>query len=187
MHTEIWLVRHGETEWSKSGQHTSRTDLPLTEEGERRATALGRLLSGHKFNAVFASPMRRARDTARLAGFSPEILEDLREWDYGKYEGLTTHQIQETDPGWSIWTGAVPQGESGAQVAARADHMIERAVAAGGLVAMFAHGHILRVLGARWLAQPAEAGKYYALSTATISMLGYEHEQRVLKCWNQAT
>jgi probable phosphoglycerate mutase len=185
MHTEIWLIRHGETEWSKSGQHTSRTDLPLTEEGEKRAAALGRALAGRTFGKVFASPMKRARDTARLAGFDPEILEDLREWDYGQYEGLTSAQIHETCPGWTIWNGATPGGETGAQIAARTDRVIERAVSVGKPVALFAHGHVLRVLGARWLGMAAEAGKYYALSTATMSVLGYEHEQRVLKVWNQ--
>jgi broad specificity phosphatase PhoE len=186
-HTEIWLIRHGETEWSKSGQHTSRTDLPLTAEGERRAGDLKRFLGGRAFAAVYASPMQRALNTCKLAGFSPEVLNGLKEWDYGKYEGLTTLQIQETDAGWSIWNGAVPDGETGDQVAARADAVIARAVASGGDVALFAHGHILRVLGARWLGMPAEAGKYFALSTATVSVLGFEHEQHVLKVWNQAT
>ena len=141
-HSEIWLIRHGETEWSKSGQHTSITDLPLTAEGVKRAGDLKVFLSKHSFKAVFASPMQRAQETARLAGFSPEIIEDLREWNYGKYEGLTTPQIQEADPGWSIWTGAVPGGETGPQVEARADAAIARAVAVGGDVAFFAHGHI---------------------------------------------
>jgi probable phosphoglycerate mutase len=185
MHTEIWLIRHGETEWSKSGQHTSRTDLPLTQEGEKRAVALGRVLAGRQFGKVFSSPMKRARDTARLAGFDPEILEDLREWDYGQYEGLTSAKIHETKPEWTIWTGAVPGGETGAQVATRADRVIDRALAVGKDVALFAHGHVLRVLGARWLGMTAEAGKYFALSTATISVLAYEHEQKVLKVWNR--
>ena len=186
-HSEIWLIRHGETEWSKSGQHTSKTDLPLTPEGEKRAGDLKIFLSKTSFSAVFASPMQRAQSTARLAGFTPETLEYLREWDYGKYEGLTTTQIHEHDPGWSIWTGAVPGGETGLQVEARADHAIERAVAAGGRVAMFAHGHILRVVGARWLGLRAEGGKYLALSTASVSVLSYEHEQRVLQIWNHAS
>ncbi len=186
-HCEIWLVRHGETEWSKSGQHTSYTDLPLTAEGERRAADLKTFLANQPFKAVFASPMQRAQTTAKLAGFAPETLEDLREWNYGKYEGLTTPQIQQTDPGWSIWTGKVPEGEQGPDVEARADRAIAKALEAGGSVAFFAHGHILRVLGARWLGMRAEAGKYYALSTATVSVLGYEHSQRVLKVWNQAT
>ncbi len=188
MHQTIWLIRHGETEWSKSGQHTSRTDLPLTTEGESRAQNLKRVLTGHSFSHVYSSPMRRARDTARLAGFEPTILEDLREWDYGKYEGLTTPQIHEKyDPQWSIWTGAVPEGETGEQVAARADRVIEKAMSSGKDIALFAHGHILRVLGARWLGKTADAGRYFALSTATISVLGFEHDQRVLQVWNRPT
>ena len=130
-HPEIWLIRHGETEWSKSGQHTSRTDLALTTEGEKRAVTLGAALKGHPFGLVLASPMRRAQDTARLAGYSPVIEDNLREWDYGKYEGLTSHDIHKEVPGWTIWNGAVPGGETGDQVAARADRVIERAVAVG--------------------------------------------------------
>jgi broad specificity phosphatase PhoE len=185
-HPEIWLIRHGETEWSKSGQHTSRTDLALTAEGEKRAVTLGAALKGHPFGLVLASPMRRAQDTARLAGYSPVIVDDLREWDYGKYEGLTSHDIHKEVPGWTIWNGEVPGGETGAQVAARTDRVIERAVASGTDVALFAHGHILRVLAARWLGMMAEAGKYFALGTATMSVLGYEHEQRVFKVWNDS-
>jgi probable phosphoglycerate mutase len=184
---EIWLIRHGETEWSKSGQHTSYTDLPLTPEGEKRAGDLRVFLSKHSFTAVYTSPLKRAQTTAKLAGFSPVLSEDLREWNYGKYEGLTTHQIQETDPGWSIWTGAVPDGETGPDVEARADRAIDRAAKGGGSVAFFAHGHILRVIAARWLGMRAEAGKYFALGTATVSVLGYEHSQRVLKVWNEAS
>lgn len=187
-HPEIWLVRHGETEWSKSGQHTSKTNLPLTTQGEARAVNLGRVLAGQVFAKVFVSPMQRAQDTARLAGMkNPLIVDGLREWDYGKYEGLTTHDIQKQDPGWTIWHGVVPGGETGEQVAARADKVIQQAVEVGANVALFAHGHILRVLGARWLGMPAEAGKYLALSTATFSVLGYEHEQRVLQVWNQSS
>lgn len=185
-HSEIWLIRHGETEWSKSGQHTSRTDLPLTAEGEKRATTLKGILGGHTFGLVLASPMKRAQDTARLAGFSPVITDDLREWDYGKYEGLTSKDIHKEVPGWTIWDGFTPDGETGAQVAARADRAIERAVAAGANVAFFAHGHILRVVAARWLGMPSSAGKYFALGTATMSVLGYEHDQRVLKVWNDS-
>jgi broad specificity phosphatase PhoE len=185
-HPEIWLIRHGETEWSKSGQHTSKTDLPLTPEGEKRALTLGQTVSKHAFGLVLASPMKRAQDTARLVGFTPVITDDLREWDYGKYEGLTSKQIHQEVPGWTIWNGAVPGGETGEQVAARADRAIARAVAANTDVAFFAHGHILRVVAARWLGLPAEAGKYFALSTATMSILGYEHEQRVFQVWNDS-
>jgi probable phosphoglycerate mutase len=185
-HPEIWLIRHGETEWSKSGQHTSKTDLPLTAEGEKRAMTLGTVVSKHPFGLVLASPMKRAQDTARLVGFTPEITPDLMEWDYGKYEGLTSKEIHKDVPGWTIWNGAVPGGETGEQVAARADRVIARAVAANCDVAFFAHGHILRVVAARWLGLPAEAGKYFALSTATMSVLGFEHDQRVFQVWNDS-
>lgn len=182
---EIWLIRHGETEWSKSGQHTSRTDVALTEEGERRASELGRRLAGHRFAAVWSSPMRRAIATARRAGFEPEIAAELREWGYGPYEGLTTAQIQERDPGWSIWTGAVPDGESAAEIARRADDVIARCVAMQADVALFSHGHFLRVLAARWLGWTASEGRLLALSTGSISILSYERTTRVIHLWNQ--
>lgn len=182
---EIFLIRHGETEWSRSGQHTSRTDLALTDEGRRRARAVGALLAGKKFALVLSSPMRRAIDTCRLAGFEPQIEPNLHEWDYGSYEGLTTQQIQETAPDWTIWTGTPPGGESAAQVAARADHVIDRCVATGGFVALFAHGHMLRVTGARWLGLPPDSGRLLALSTGSVSVLGWEHITRVLSLWNQ--
>ncbi len=140
---ELWLIRHGETEWSRSGQHTSRTDLPLTPEGEQKARAAGRLLHGHKFALVLSSPMQRARETARLAGFEPEVIDDLREWDYGAYEGRTTQEIRKDAPGWTIWTAPPPGGETADQVGSRADRVIARAVSAGGDVAVFGHGHML--------------------------------------------
>jgi broad specificity phosphatase PhoE len=181
---ELWLIRHGETEWTLSGAHTSRTDLPLTAEGERRARALAAVLRGKQFALVLSSPMRRALDTAWLAGFEPEKTPDLCEWDYGEYEGLTTQQIQENAPGWTIWTGTPPGGETAEQVAARADRVIERALQAGGDVALFAHGHMLRVLGARWLGLEPQAGRYFALSTGSVSVLGWERETRVIQMWN---
>lgn len=182
---ELWLVRHGETEWSLSGQHTSRTDLALTAEGERRAAELGRVLRERKFALILSSPVRRARETARLAGFDPVIVDDLREWDYGAYEGLTTPQIQSEAPGWSIWTVTPAGGETGAQVAARADSVIEAALQAQGDVLIFGHGHMLRVLAARWLGLAPEAGRYLALSTGTISVLGWERVTRVIQEWNR--
>jgi broad specificity phosphatase PhoE len=185
-HGELWLVRHGETEWSKSGQHTSRTDLPLTPEGERKAAAAGALLRGHPFALVLSSPMQRARKTAKLAGFEPEVTADLCEWDYGEYEGRTSSDIQKEAPGWSIWTSTPPGGESAEQIARRADRVIERAVAAGSDVAIFGHGHMLRVLGARWLGLEPQAGRYFALSTGSLSVLGYEHDARVIRLWNQS-
>src|ERR1044071_3424594 len=151
MPSEIWLVRHGETEWSRSGQHTSRTDLPLTAEGERQAATLKRMLAEHSFALVLSSPMKRAVDTCRLVGLTPEISNDLLEWDYGDYEGLTTPEIQKKVPGWTVWTGTAPNGETVDQVAARADRVIARALAANEEVALFGHGHVLRVLAARWI------------------------------------
>jgi probable phosphoglycerate mutase len=185
MPSEIWLVRHGETEWSRSGQHTSRTDLPLTPEGERQAESLKRMLVGHSFDLVLSSPMKRAIETCRLVGLTPVISEDLREWDYGDYEGLTTPEIQKGAPGWTIFTGTVPNGETAEQVAARADRVISRAMAAGGDVALFGHGHLLRILAARWIGLEPSGGRLLALSTASLSVLGYERETRVIRLWNQ--
>src|SRR5258706_3807098 len=144
---ELWLIRHGETEWSASGRHTSSTDLVLTAEGQRKAIAVGRLLAGKRFALVLASPLRRALETCRLAGYTPDITPDLREWGYGAYEGLTTAEIQIQSPAWTIWTATPPRGESAEAVGARADRVIARA-AAEGAVALFGHGHMLRVLAA---------------------------------------
>jgi broad specificity phosphatase PhoE len=184
----VFLVRHGETEWSASGQHTSTTDIELTPEGERAARGLGERLAGRDFALVLSSPLRRARDTADLAGFAGryEVDEDLREFDYGDYEGLTTPEIRERRPGWYLWRDGNPGGEVAAQVGARADRVIERALAAlaDGDVAMFAHGHLLRVLGARWIELGAECGGLLALDTAALCELGFEREQRVLWLWN---
>ena len=182
---ELWLIRHGETEWSLSGAHTSRTDLPLTPAGERRAEDLRRFLAGHRFNLALSSPMRRARDTARLAGFAPQIAADLKEWDYGEYEGRTTPEIQREDPDWTIWTGTPPGGETIEQVSARADRVIARAASAGGDVALFGHGHMLRVLAARWIRMEPQAGRLFALSTGSVSVLGHEREITVIRAWNQ--
>jgi broad specificity phosphatase PhoE len=182
----IVLVRHGETEWSASGRHTSRTDVPLTDMGREEARRLGERLAGREFALVLTSPRSRARDTCAEAGFraAAEITEDLAEWDYGGYEGLTTPEIRVDRPGWLLWDDGVPGGETATQVAARADRVIERALAADGDVACFAHGHILRVVGARWLGQPARFGGSIALGTASLSELGFEHENRVLWRWN---
>ncbi len=182
---EIFLIRHGETEWSHSGQHTSRTDLPLTDEGRRRAQAVGALLNGKTFALVLSSPMRRALDTCRLAGFEPQVEPNLHEWDYGSYEGLTTDQIHETAPNWTIWNGTPPGGESVAQVASRADRVIDRCADSAGPVALFGHGHMLRVIGARWLGLSPDSGRLLALSTGSVSVLGWERETRVVSLWNQ--
>jgi probable phosphoglycerate mutase len=183
---EIWLIRHGETEWSKSGAHTGRTDLPLTADGEQHARDLGRFLAGRPFALVLTSPLQRARKTCELAGYGgvAQADADLCEWDYGDYEGRTGAQIQETVPGWTIWTSPVPGGETIDEVAVRARRAIKRAAAAKGDVALFAHGHLLRILTACYLALPPTDGKLFALGTASIGILGYEHETRVISRWN---
>jgi broad specificity phosphatase PhoE len=184
---EIWLFRHGETEWSRSGQHTGRTDLPLTEEGRQRAEALGRHLAGRPFALVLSSPLVRALDTCRLAGYGDrvQLTDDLLEWDYGAYEGRRTVDIQKERPGWLLWKDGVPGGETAEQVGARARKVIERADAVEGDVAMFSHGHMLRVLGACWIGLAPVAGQRLALGTAALCRLGYEHDYRVIQAWNQ--
>ena len=186
-HHRIWLVRHGETEWSKSGQHTGRTDIPLTATGEQQGKALGRHLAGRQFALVLTSPLGRARETCRLAGFlgGAQVTDDLLEWDYGIYEGRTTAAVRAEQPGWSIWTTTVAQGETVEQVGERARRVIERADAVAGDVALFAHAHILRILAACWMGLPPIHGHSLMLSTASISVLGYERETRVLQIWNQ--
>ncbi len=183
---QIVLVRHGETEWSLSGQHTSRTDLPLTEKGRERAQALGPELAGWDFSLVLTSPLLRARETCEIAGFADraEICEDLREWDYGEYEGLTTPEIREKNPSWNLWTDGCPGGEQPAEVGARADRAIERLRSGDGDAVAFAHGHILRVLTARWVRMEPSAGARFALKTGTICTLGYERETEVVELWN---
>jgi probable phosphoglycerate mutase len=178
----IVLVRHGQTEWSASGRHTSTTDLPLTEEGRRAARALP--LRDRSFELVLTSPRVRARETCELAGLTGEVDADLAEFDYGSYEGLTTPQIRAERPGWSLWTDGAPGGETAGQVGARVDRVIARALTAGGDVALFAHGHVLRVLGARWLGLPAASGALFGLDTASICELGFERETRVVWKWN---
>ena len=186
---KIYLARHGETEWSVSGQHTGTTDIPLTDNGRRHAKALGERLRGREFAAVFSSPLERARETCRLAGFGDRCVQrhELVEWNYGEYEGLTTPQIRETVPGWTVWTHHTPGGESAAEVGARCDDMIEELLEVDGDVALFAHGHILRVFGARWIAIPPEQGARLALSTGTLSVLGWERDNRVIELWNDGS
>jgi broad specificity phosphatase PhoE len=185
MASALWLIRHGETAWSLSGQHTSVTDLPLTAEGERKAAAVGKLLAGTQFAAVYVSPMTRARETCRIAGYADSaiVTDDLREWNYGAYEGLTTNEIQKSAPNWTIWTAPPPGGETVAQVAARASRVIQSSPS--GDVAIFGHGHMLRVLTACWLQVAPEMGRCFALSTGSISVLGYERDTRVISMWNQ--
>jgi probable phosphoglycerate mutase len=178
-------MRHGETAWSLSGQHTSSTDLPLTAEGERKAEAVGMALGGKKFTAVYVSPMTRAKETCRLAGYGNGaiVTDDLREWNYGSYEGLTSTQIQETAPAWTIWTGAPLGGETIDQVAERARRVIQSAP--DGEVAVFGHGHMLRVLTACWLQTAPGMGRCFALSTGSISVLAHERDTPVIQSWNQ--
>jgi broad specificity phosphatase PhoE len=185
-HPEIVVVRHGETEWSATGRHTSSTDLPLTESGRERARALASELAGRSFALVLCSPLRRARETCELAGFGDAAVtcEDLREWDYGDYEGLTTPQIRERDPDWSLWRDGCPGGEMPAQVAARADRALELLRGAGGDALAFAHGHILRVVTARWIGLEAAGGARFALGAGAIGVLGYEHQTEVVTRWN---
>lgn len=179
---QLWLVRHGETEWSLSGQHTGTTDVPLTGKGEQQALQIGRFLKGHDFAVVLTSPLLRARETCRLAGFgeNAKVEPNLREWDYGEYEGRTTNEIRKDRPGWSLWKDGVPGGETIEQVAARAQAVIDDVVASRGDVLLFAHGHILRVLCCCWLGLPPADGHLFALGTGTVSTLGYEHEVRVI-------
>jgi probable phosphoglycerate mutase len=186
---ELWLMRHGETAWSLSGQHTGRTDLHLTAEGKRRAEALGRHLAGRPFALVLCSPLARAAETCRLAGYGDvaELTDDLREWNYGEYEGRSTADIRRERPGWTIWIGGTPGGETIEQVAERARKVIDRAAAAGGDVALFAHAQVLRVLTACWLGLSPDAGRLFVLGTASLSVLGYEHETRVIRSWNQSS
>lgn len=185
---QVWLARHGETAWSLSGQHTGRTDLPLTPRGEHNAALLGKRLRGRTFEAVFTSPLQRARRTCEIAGFGDvAIVEpDLVEWNYGEYEGLTSKQILERNPNWDLFRDGCPGGESVAQIAARADRVIAKVRAVSGDVLAFGSGHILRVIAARWLGVDASHGRYLALDTATVSTLGYLHgpDDPVIRLWN---
>jgi broad specificity phosphatase PhoE len=181
---DVLLIRHGETTWSASGQHTGRTDLPLTERGRQQAEALGVAVASFPVTRTLTSPLQRATETSRLAGLGGTEVDDLREWDYGDYEGRTTAEIREDVPGWTVWDCPVPGGERLDQVAARADRVIEAIEAAGGNVAIVSHGHFLRVLAARWLQLPAVEGRRLTLDTATLSLLGHEREVRAIRRWN---
>ncbi|MEP6599374.1 MAG: histidine phosphatase family protein [Actinomycetota bacterium] len=185
--TELWLIRHGETEWSKSGQHTGRTDLPMTAHGERQASALRDMIGHLRPVLVLSSPRQRAVRTAELAGLRIDDIDpDLVEWDYGAFEGLTTPQICQRVPGWSLWTHPVPDGETADEVSARADRVLRRAAAhlADGPVVLIAHGHISRVIAARWIGLEATGGGRFALGTAAPSVLGAQHGAPVIEHWN---
>jgi broad specificity phosphatase PhoE len=184
---EVVLVRHGETEWSRTLKHTGRTDVPLTQEGEEQARVVGRALGGRSFGRLLSSPLRRALDTCRIAlpEAEPEIATDLAEWDYGEYEGITTAEIRETVPDWTVWRYGARGGESVADVGARVDRVIAELRGASDDAAIFAHGHVIRVLAARWLGLEPAAGRLFALDTATLSILGYERETPVIRRWNE--
>jgi broad specificity phosphatase PhoE len=184
----VVLARHGETEWSLSLRHTGKTDLPLTEEGRRQARALGPRLHSWTFSLVLTSPLQRALETCRLAGYGEQaqLRPDLEEWDYGRYEGLTSQQIQALQSNWSLWRDGCPGGETADDVGRRANRVVAEVRGVDGDVLIFAHGHVLRVLAARWLGEPPEGGRHYALQTATVSVLGYEHADPVIRLWNQA-
>lgn len=187
---ELWVIRHGETEWSASGKHTSRTDVPLTDQGRARAERLREYLKRTRFDAVFVSPMQRARETCVIAGFGEQAVVDdgLREWDYGIYEGKTTSEIRKEIPGWSVWKDTIIGGEPVEHVGQRADSIIQRALTSApdkGKVALFAHAHILRILAARWIGLEASGGSLFALGTGSVSVLGWERETRVIEHWNR--
>jgi len=185
---EIVLVRHGQTEWSRTGQHTSYTDIDLTADGELQAREIGARLAGRPFAAVISSPRRRALRTAEIAGLRvTEVDDDLAEWNYGRYEGITSAEIhQRHDPTWSLWTDGAPEGETPAQVGVRVDRLLAKAAKLldEGDVALVGHGHCLRVVGARWIGLGAEGGGLLKLDTATLSELGHEHSTRVIQQWN---
>ncbi len=186
---QIYLVRHGETEWAKLGRHTGRTDIPLTGVGRDQALDLGRRLAGHRFGLILTSPLSRAAETARLAGFGEAGHDrDLLEWDYGAFEGRTTADIRTEIPDWSIWTGPWQGGETARQVGARVDHVLARCTdpAVDGDSLLFAHGHLLRALTARWLGLAANKGSLFALGTATLGILGWDRGNRVIETWNEA-
>jgi broad specificity phosphatase PhoE len=182
---ELWLVRHGPTEWSESGRHTSVTDVPLTADGEAVATGLAGPLSQQSFGLVLTSPRQRARRTAELAGFpDAHVEDDLVEWAYGDYEGITSDEIRRDVPGWTIWTHPSPGGESAEDVTKRLDRVVAKVRAYGDRTLVFGHGHALRALAARWIEQPVDEGRFLRLDTATVSILGYERETPVVLRWN---
>ncbi|MBG6057999.1 broad specificity phosphatase PhoE [Cryobacterium sp. MP_M5] len=185
---DIVLVRHGQTQWSIAGRHTGRTDIPLTDLGRQQADALGEMLDGRDFSLVLSSPLKRAWETMQRAGYADQGMpdENILEWDYGVFEGRTTADIRSSQPDWSVWTSPIDGGETVDQVGARADLAIERCLAVPGPVSVFAHGHFLRIMTARWMGLLAAAGRHLSLGTATVSTLGWERENRVLQMWNDA-
>ncbi|HTB80754.1 MAG TPA: histidine phosphatase family protein [Opitutaceae bacterium] len=189
MAAQIFLIRHGETQWSLTGRHTGRTDLPLTENGERDATRLHTLLQKITFTHVLTSPLQRARQTCELAGFSTaaRVEPDLQEWDYGNYEGRTTAEIHTEQARWNLFQDGCPQGESVEQISQRADRLLAAVRSMDGTVALFSHGHFLRALAVRWIGRPVQQGQHFALDTASLSILDHEHPDRatpVISLWN---
>ncbi len=184
---QIWLIRHGETDWSAAGKHTGRTDLPLNVRGEQRAQKLKQFLKGKKFDLVLVSPYKRAQQTCQIAGYasSAETNPDLKEWDYGDFEGKTTAEIREHIRDWTIWTASISHGESLQEVYSRTQRVIKKVNSVNGDVALFAHGHFLRILAAAWLGLSPDCGRLFALNTASVSVLGYEHETPVILKWNE--
>ncbi|WP_233841581.1 histidine phosphatase family protein [Dyella sp. 2HG41-7] len=185
--TRIWLIRHGETEWSKSGRHTGSTDIALTEQGRKQASALAPFLATQTFDVVLTSPMQRAIDTCELAGLGDQavIEPQLHEWNYGIYEGLTTADIRAEAPDWSVWSSPVPEGENAAQIGARAQALIDRLLSGGASnIALFSHAHFLRTLAAVWTTGKPSLGAHLMLDTATVSVLGFEREVRAIVKWN---
>ena len=186
MHKQTYLIRHGETEWSLSGRHTGITDIPLTKNGQMQAKTVGKRLSDHPFEAIFTSPLQRALHTCELSGLSKkaEVDPDLIEWNYGDFEGLTTEEIRKKQPDWTIFSDGAPHGESVADISTRAIRMLAKIHSFQGDVALFSHGHFLRVLAVMWLHLPAYDGKLFSLFPSSISILGYEHSNAVLISWN---
>lgn len=184
--SELWLARHGETDWSAAKRHTGLTDIPLNDTGQSAARQLAAILGGHEFGQVLTSPLARARQTSELAGFGARAVvdDDLREWEYGEYEGRTTAEIRETRPGWSLFDDGCPGGETLSDVAARADRVIAKVRAARGATLVFGHGHSLRVLAARWIDQPPDVAARLVLETAAVSVLGWERETAAITRWN---
>jgi probable phosphoglycerate mutase len=184
---EIYIIRHGETEWARDGKHTGLTDIPLTDIGECQAASLGRRIESIKFSHIFSSPLKRALDTCKICGFDPQIDKDLVEVDYGAYEGMTSKEIHETNPKWNVFTHGAPNGESIEALLARANKFIKKLEGLEGKIAVFTSGHFSRAFVTQWLELPIDTSRRFSLATASLSILGYEHTKRALKLWNDTS